>query len=288
MPTKPFLSLISFLCTLCLFIFSVQSIAQSNKLALVIANLDYEYGKPNHNTLQDAQNLAKVLEQLCFEVILKTNLNYDAMDDAIYNFTRRLKRIPQGQGLFYFAGLGAQGEGQHFLIPINNSRIRSERDLKYRAVPVNQFIGGMTATKVKNIIILDACYDRPYNGWNAQSLCYEITKKQLPFSNYSGLIIGYPHEDTLRNSQNIYTETLIQKFKQTIRQPISIQSLFIQIDNAVYRNSYQRQIPWNVNINLKDFRFGKTQSCGNSGGGTSSRSCSCCVGFGGCFPCPCK
>jgi hypothetical protein len=286
MPIKPFFSLLSFLCTLCLLSFSVQTFAQ-NKLALVIANLDYESGKPNRNTLQDAQNLANVLEQLCFEVILKTNLNYDAMDDAIYHFTRRLKRMPQGEALFYFAGLGAQGQGQHFLIPINNYRIRSERDLRFKAVSVSQLVGDMTATKVKNVILLDACYDRPYNAWDAQSLCYEITKKQLPFSNYSGLIVGYPHEDTLRNSQNIYTETLIQKLTQTIRRPISIQSLFIQIDNAVYSQSYRRQLSWHVNINLKDFQFGKTPSCGNSGGGSSPKSCSCCS-FMGCVPCPCK
>jgi hypothetical protein len=124
-------------------LFGIQSLyADNGKIALVISNSEYHYGKPTHNIANDAQNMNNVLQQLGFDVTLKMNLDRRAMYSAVYEFTNRLKNRPQSTGLFYFAGYGAQGhdaqgQRQHFLVPVNNFNIRSEGDLKYDAVSVN-------------------------------------------------------------------------------------------------------------------------------------------------------
>jgi len=271
----------SFLFIMCLF--GIQSLyADNGKMALVISNSEYSYRKPTHNIANDAQNMNDVLIQLGFDVTLKMNLDYRAMESAIHEFTNRLKNMPQSTGLFYFAGHGAQGQIQHFLLPVNNSYIRSEGDLKYDAVSVNKIIERMTTASSKSIIILDACYDKPYNSWNAQSLCHGLIKKTLPFSNQSGFMIAYPHEETIRGN-NIYTETLVQTLKQAIEKSIGIERMFMRVDAAVEKNSYRRQVPWHQRINLEDFSLGGIKTPRTS-------QCRCCTGgfYPTCYPCPCQ
>ncbi len=271
-----------FLIVLCLF--GIQSLyADTGKIALVISNSEYSYGKPTHDIANDAQNMTNILKQLGFDVTSRMNLDYGAMENAIYEFTNRLKKIPQSTGLFYFAGHGAQGKKQHFLVPINNFYIRSERHLKFKAVSVNQIVEDITTASSKSIIILDACYNKPYNYRNAQSLCHNLTTKPLPFSNQSGFLIAYPHEKTITGS-NIYTETLVQTLKQAIRKKVSIERMFMRVDANVEKNSYSRQVPWHQRINLKDFSLGGIKTP------KKTPQCKCCTGgfYPTCYPCPCE
>jgi len=273
-----------FILSLCLFGLGIQSLyADTGKIALVISNSEYSYGKPTHDIANDAQNMINVLKQLDFDVIQKMNLDYAAMESAIYEFTNRLKNVPKSTGLFYFAGHGAQGQKQHFLVPVNNFYIRSEGHLKYKAVSVNQIIEEMTTANSKSIIILDACYEKPYNFENAQSLCYNLTKKPLPFSNQSGFFIAYPHEETIIGS-NIYTKTLVKGLKQAIRKSVSIERMFMRVDATVNRKSYGRQVPWHQGINWEDFSFGGIKTP------KKQQQCRCCTGgfFPTCYPCPCQ
>jgi hypothetical protein len=269
---------------LCLFSLGIQSLyADTGKIALVISNSEYSYGKPTHNIANEAQNMTNVLKQLGFEVTLRMNLNYRAMENAIYEFTNRLRNVPQSTGLFYFAGHGAQGQRQHFLVPVNNFYIRSERHLKFKAVSVNQIVEDMTTASRNSIIILDACYEKPYNSRNAQSLCHGLTTKPLPFSNQSGFLIAYPHEETIRG-RNIYTKTLVRILKRAIRKRIGIKRLFMRLDATVYRKSYGRQVSWHQHINLDDFSLGGIRTP------KKTQQCRCCTGgfFTTCYSCPCQ
>jgi hypothetical protein len=57
--------------------------AAERRVALVIGNANYQYINALKNPVNDAQDMKKVLEELQFQVILKTNANLRTMVDAI-------------------------------------------------------------------------------------------------------------------------------------------------------------------------------------------------------------
>jgi caspase domain-containing protein len=61
------------------------------RVALVIGNSAYQYTAPLKNPANDAQDIARVLKELQFHVMLKTDVHLDAMADAIFQFGERLK-----------------------------------------------------------------------------------------------------------------------------------------------------------------------------------------------------
>lgn len=70
------------------------------RLTLVIGNSAYK-GNPLPNAHNDALDMATQLRTLNFEVILKGNLNKEEIENAIADFTRKLKNY--SVDLFYFA-----------------------------------------------------------------------------------------------------------------------------------------------------------------------------------------
>ncbi|MFM7712366.1 MAG: caspase domain-containing protein, partial [Microcystis sp.] len=92
-----------------------SGIETHDRKALVIGNGNYEEGRLQ-NSLNDATDIAKALEELGFEVTLVQNLDLRSMEAAIDDFSRQLRK--GGVGVFYYAGYGVQVEGENYLIPL--------------------------------------------------------------------------------------------------------------------------------------------------------------------------
>src|SRR5438552_19164836 len=75
--------------------------AKAKRLALVIGNGAYK-DAPLPNPPNDAQDMAKALQESGFTVIKRENATLKEMHLALREFGDRLDR--QGTGLFYFAG----------------------------------------------------------------------------------------------------------------------------------------------------------------------------------------
>ncbi|OAD20698.1 peptidase C14, caspase catalytic subunit p20, partial [Candidatus Thiomargarita nelsonii] len=141
----------------------------SERLALVIGNGNYQKPVPTlDNPVNDANDMAKVLRKLGFEVILKHNLSNRAMTEAIQTFGDRLAQ-KRGVGLFYFSGHGLQAKGRNFLVPVD-AKIKKAADIPWEALDANRLLAQMEeANNGVNIVILDACRDNPYQS-NIKSL----------------------------------------------------------------------------------------------------------------------
>jgi uncharacterized caspase-like protein len=132
-----------------------------SRLALVIGNGDYQKVASLDNPVNDANDMAQVLENLGFEVILKHNLSNRAMTQVVQAFGTRLSR-QGGVGLFYFSGHGLQVKGRNFLVPVD-AKIKSEADIPWESLDANRVLAQMEqANNGVNIIILDACRNNPY------------------------------------------------------------------------------------------------------------------------------
>ncbi len=232
----------------------------SKKLALVIGNRQYKYGVLA-NTVNDATDVARVLGQIGFEVILKTDLNRRAMNNAIRDFGQRLKASRSSIGWFYYSGHGARGDGENYLLPIDNDSIRTADDLQYEAVPASKVLRTMNNAKTDmNIIVLDACRDKPYRSIGKNS-SRGLNKMQnqgsiIAFATADGDIAA----DVSRNGRNgLFTSHLISALKSANKTHQRIDDMFMQVRSAVLQESRGKQEPW-YNASLRSpFCFGGCQ-----------------------------
>jgi uncharacterized caspase-like protein len=85
----------------------------------VIGNAAYE-DVPLTNPVNDAEDIARTLTQLGFDVTHKENLDQNSMKRAIREFGEKIRG--GGVALFYFAGHGVQVNGSNYLIPVGTQK----------------------------------------------------------------------------------------------------------------------------------------------------------------------
>jgi hypothetical protein len=257
-------SLLSAGCLFCWLVFFQQSYAAcslprltfAEPVALVIANS--EYANTLRQSINDANAMKTVLEEIGFRVIFKTELDKRAMNKATVEF-RDCLRISRGVGLFYFTGYGMQLNRKNYLLPINIS-IADKEDVKYDAFPVEKLFERLRGAKNDvNIVILDACRDSPYPLVGNQRGLANVASR--------GSLIAYPTEagKTIldqRSQNSLYISTLITALKMAVRNHTRIEDVFMQVSNQVEQKSDGQQIPREQNSLNKKFCFGgcKTQA----------------------------
>lgn len=215
-----------------------SNLVQDHSLALVIGNSAYR-SAPLRNPENDALAMTDVLEGVGFEVIGKTNLDFQGMNRAIDAFGERLGR--GGVGFFYFAGHGIQFNGRNYLIPVN-SNIQSENEIKYRAVDAGLVLAKMESARTRlNIVVLDACRDNPF----ARS--FRSAARGLAFTDApNGSVVAYataPGKTASDGSgaNGLYTSELIRQ----MRTPgLRLMDIFFGVRREVRQKSNGKQVPW--------------------------------------------
>ena len=134
------------------------------RFALVIGNEAYTNLQRLANPVNDANDIADVLETLGFSVNRLLNGNIEEMEDAVVDLKNRLSESPDSYGFFYYAGHAVQSEGENYLIPAD-ARIRGENFLRNHSLSVQTILSELNDAKNSlNMIVLDACRDNPF-GW---------------------------------------------------------------------------------------------------------------------------
>ncbi|MEN8214913.1 MAG: SUMF1/EgtB/PvdO family nonheme iron enzyme [Pseudomonadota bacterium] len=219
----------------------------NQRLALVIGNGAY-YNKEDAlpNPPNDADDMAKVLEQVGFEVMHFKNLSLPAMENAIEEFGEKLRK--GGTGLFYFAGHGAQYQGENYLFPIGAMRsVSAVGHLRHKTMNVDYILATMAdAQNNLNIVILDACRNNPF----ARSLFKKrgmknpngLAMMDVP----SGTLIAYatrPNETALDGTGG-RNSPYVKYLKQELPKPgLSILEVLTNVRVAVKRETRNRQAP---------------------------------------------
>jgi uncharacterized caspase-like protein len=125
------------------------------KLALIIGNNDYQIN-PLKNCVNDATSLAKILMSVKIEVELQVDLKSDDMYECIKRFAETIRQ--DDFVIFFFAGHGMQWGDQNFLLPCDNGKITSDRDMQRYATNAQQNIDEMANMKPHVILfLLDCC-----------------------------------------------------------------------------------------------------------------------------------
>ncbi len=236
-------------CALVLLTSSIAISGKESRIALVIGNGAYK-SSPLSNPVNDANDMAAVLERLGFSVRLKINANQKSMENAIRDFGKELRS--GGVGLFYFAGHGFQVQGRNYLIP-TDADIESEADVKYESVDAGRVLSQMNeAENGLNIIILDACRDNPFarsfrSGEKGLAKMDATTGSILAYATAPGSVAA---DGTGRNG--LYTSKLLKHMMET---NLPIERVFKRVRIDVVNTSGNRQIPWESSSLMGDFYF---------------------------------
>jgi len=219
--------------------------------ALIIGNSGYDYS-PLKNPVNDAKDIAGMLKSLGFDVILKTDVDQEQMEDAIADFGRDLTQ--GGIGLFYYAGHGIQYEGDNYLIPID-SKIKRQKDVRYKAVNLGQVLDEMGAARNGlNVAIIDACRNNPLPR------SYRSGQRGLARVNSpQGTLIAYATSPGATAADGdgrngLYTKHLLNHLQIP---NITVEQVLKRVARDVREESAEQQTPWMESSFTGEFYFSK-------------------------------
>jgi hypothetical protein len=132
------------------------------KYALVIGNGNYTSLGRLRNPVNDAEDMAVVLNDLGFSVDIVLDGDLEKIENAVMRLKNRLSAARNSYGFLFFAGHGVQSGGANYLIPVG-ANIPSENYLRNRAVSVQTVLDELNdAGNELNVVVLDACRDNPF------------------------------------------------------------------------------------------------------------------------------
>jgi hypothetical protein len=165
-------------------------IAQEARHALVIGNNAYLHARPLDNPTNDATSIAGSLEQVGFEVTLRTDTDLKSLKGAVREFVQKL---PKGAvALVFYAGHGVQVKGQNYLIPID-AEMAEEYEVPDETLAMDTLMRGLEqAGTALNILILDCCRDDPYSrSWRGTRSAAGSGGLVMPADMPQGMFIAF-------------------------------------------------------------------------------------------------
>jgi hypothetical protein len=208
------------------------------RIALVIGNAAYREA-PLANPVNDARDVAKMLEEAGFKVVVRENASLREMHLAAREFGDRLGR--DSVAAFYFAGHGMQVRGRNFLIPVD-ADIAREDEVSFAAFDVAAVLDKLESARSRvNIVILDACRNNPFASRFrvAQAGLAQIDAPPgtlIAFSTAPGSVAA---DGAGRNG--LYTQHLLANLT---RPGVRIEEAFKAVRAAVRKDSGGLQTPW--------------------------------------------
>jgi uncharacterized caspase-like protein len=129
------------------------------RVALIIGNSQYQSAQFLLNPKRDAKAVADALQEIGFQVELRTDLDRDAMFEALRTFRDQADKADWA--LIYFAGHGIAIDKTNYLIP-TNARLQDEFDVKHEAVSEQDLLDTLSGAKALRLLVLDACRENPF------------------------------------------------------------------------------------------------------------------------------
>ena len=224
---------------------AVPLAAQEARHALVIGNNNYAHARKLDNPVNDAAAIAASLEQVGFEVTLRTDTDQKALKGAVREFVQIL---PEGAvALVFYAGHGVQVKGQNYLIPID-AEMAEEFEVPDETLSMDTLVRGLEqAGTALNILILDCCRDDPYSrSWRGKRSAAGTGGLVMPADMPQGMFIAFStspgrtaEDGNGRNSP--YSEALA---REILTPGLDFEKVFKSVGAQVAKTTDGQQEPW--------------------------------------------
>jgi hypothetical protein len=136
---------------------ATEAVAE-RRVALVVGNSQYAYTSALPNPRNDAEDIARTLKQVGFEVRAGYDLDQVKFARIIDEFARSLEGADVG--LFFYAGHGLQINGKNYLVS-TGARLESMFLVPSETIELDAVIRLMESRTRTNLIFLDACRNNP-------------------------------------------------------------------------------------------------------------------------------
>lgn len=215
------------------FGYLVPAHTAGKRVALVIGNSAYEHTTQLINPKNDAEDIAKTLIEIGFDVTKIDNANFSTMRKALRDFGRK----SQGSdiAMVYFAGHGMEVDKNNYLIPVD-AQLVSDQDVEYEAISIELLNRAVSGASGLRMILLDACRNNPFVNKMSRSVSTRSIGRGLaPVEPQHGSLVSYAaREGTTaadgegRNSP--YTKALIEHIKKP---GVDVRLLFAKVRDSV-------------------------------------------------------
>ena len=231
---------------LCLaFALGIVSEASAKRVALVIANSDYEYAEKLVNPGNDARAIAEAFKRLDFDkVTLKENLNYRNLRLALKDFAN--ESAGAELAMVYFAGHGIEVSGQNYLIP-TDARLESATDIDFEGIPLPSVMSSVEGANNLKLVILDACRNNPFRSRMAlRSGTRSIGRGLAPVEPENNTMVAFAaKEGTVALDGDGEHSPYANALLQVIEQPgVEIGFMFRRVRDLVLKATGSRQEPF--------------------------------------------
>ena len=226
------------------------AIPHEPRYALVIGNSAYKTISPLVSPVNDANDMARTLANLGFQVVKLENQTQRGMKAAIRELGNQLSK--GGVGLFFFAGHGVQMNGANYLLPVD-ADIAKEHEVEDQGVSMNLVMGELESARNRmNVIILDACRDNPFASRFRSATRGLAVIKNAPTETYIAFSTQ-PGEKAREDDRNgVYTQELLKH----IQTPgIGIEDVFKRVRAGVLQKTQGVQQPWESSSITGSFYF---------------------------------
>jgi hypothetical protein len=224
------------------------NVAASDRIALIIGNSKYEQLLSLENPKNDANAVVKKFKDMGYQTFLVIDGTDKAIKRELKIFSNRSEKAKVS--VVYYAGHGAQVDGENYILPTDLELPNTETDIKLSSIKVDDIINSIKS-KTK-LIFLDACRDNPAlyknfekgrggypRGLSTQKTAYSVEENGGIFIAYA-TDSGNISDDGPKNSNSPFTSA----FLKFAAEPISIDDVFTKITNEVKRITNQKQRPF--------------------------------------------
>ncbi len=222
-----------------------SGVAAAKRVALVIANSNYEHAEKLSNPSNDAKSLAEAFRRLDFDTVtLKENLDYRNLRLALKDFAN--ESAGAELALVYFAGHGIEVSGQNFLIP-TDARLESASDIDFEGIPLTSVLSSVDGAKILKMVILDACRNNPFRSRmvmrsSTRSIGRGLAKVE---PNNNTLVAFAAKEGTVALDGDSDHSPYANALLQVVEEPgVEIGFMFRRVRDLVLKATGQRQEPF--------------------------------------------
>ena len=231
-----------------LLVFSVPNTYANDRIALVIGNSNYKDLGTLKNTPNDARAMSNSLKELGYDVTLVLDASEGEMRKSVRRFSSDSDK--SSLALVFYAGHGAQVNGENYLLPVDMEIPKTESDIQLQGFKVDDLINSLRS-KTK-VVFLDACRDNPalirnlakgrgsYRGGLAPAKNGSLDEQS------SGIFIAYATDsgnvalDGEGQTNSPFTSALLKYIKN----PVSIDDMFSMVTKDVRQSTKNNQRPY--------------------------------------------
>jgi hypothetical protein len=230
--------------------------SNGKRVALVVGNSRYK-SNALVNPVNDARLIGTKLKSLGFDVTVVENADSSRFATATRDFGQRAKGADVA--MFFYAGHAVQVDGENYLMPVNNDKIRSMDDVRDNwGVQLADVLAQLdvAAPRVK-VVVLDACRNNPLPS-STRSVGGGLAALKTP---PQGALIAFattPGDTTPDGvgKNSIYTKHLADQLTVPNQ---SIEQVFKNVRSAVMAETKGRQKPNEVSSLIGELHLATAQ-----------------------------